>query len=103
MIDPASYKKEWLDSLRATNRGIDSALCEKMIRVLGLLESLVENGLNFVFKGGTSLILLVEKPERFSIDIDINTEESKEIVEATIETIMKNNLFKRYNEKESIK
>ncbi len=57
MIDPASYNKEWLDSLKAANKSIDPSLCEKMIRALGLLEELAANNLNFVFKGGTYLIL----------------------------------------------
>ncbi|MCF7920919.1 MAG: nucleotidyl transferase AbiEii/AbiGii toxin family protein [Candidatus Cloacimonetes bacterium] len=99
MIDTASYSREWLASLRAVNKGIDPSLCEKLIRALGLLEELVTKGLDFVFKGGTVLILLIEKPERFSIDIDINTEESKESVEAVIENIMKTGIFKRSVEK----
>jgi predicted nucleotidyltransferase component of viral defense system len=60
-----------------------------MIRALGLLEKLAESKLDFVFKGGTSLILLVEKPERFSIDIDINTTESKETIENILEDIIR--------------
>jgi len=99
MIDRVSYSKEWLDSLRAANNGIDPALCEKMIRALGLLEELASNDLNFVFKGGTSIILLIENPERFSIDIDINTKTPKASVEDVIKKIMKKDLFKRYIEK----
>lgn len=89
MIDPTSYGKEQLTKLRTANKGIDPTLCEKMIRALGLLEKLAESKLDFVFKGGTSLILLVEKPERFSIDIDINTTESKETIENIIEDIIR--------------
>jgi len=99
MIDPTSYGKEQLTKLRTANKGIDPTLCEKMIRALGLLEKLAESKLDFVFKGGTSLILLVEKPERFSIDIDINTTESKETIENILEDIVRQGLFKHYHEK----
>lgn len=42
-----------------------------MIYALHLLENLVTSGLEFVFKGGTSLVLLLDEDNRFSIDIDI--------------------------------
>lgn len=99
MIDNISYTKSWLDDLRVLNKKIDPILCEKMIRALGLLEALVTNKLDFVFKGGTSLILLIEKPERFSIDIDINTKASKDEVEKVINSFSGNSLFNRYIEK----
>jgi len=99
MISEYSYSKDWLDNLRVLNKKIDPSLCEKMIRALGLLETLVTNKLDFVFKGGTSLIIIIEKPERFSIDIDINTTTSKDEVEKVIESISGNNLFKKYIEK----
>jgi len=98
MIKENSYKSDWITKLRSKKRKIDPILCEKMIRALGLLEQLVINNLQFVFKGGTSLILLVEKPQRFSIDIDINTEESKEKLLNILETICSNDLFKRFEE-----
>ena len=44
---------------------------KKNIHALHLLEKLIEKELDFVFKGGTALILLLEEPIRFSIDIDI--------------------------------
>ena len=99
MIKENSYKSDWITKLRSKKRKIDPILCEKMIRALGLLEQLVINDLQFVFKGGTSLILLVEKPQRFSIDIDINTEESKEKLLNILEIICSNDLFKRFEEK----
>jgi len=98
MIKENSYKSGWITKLRSKKRKIDPILCEKMIRALGLLEQLAINNLQFVFKGGTSLILLVEKPQRFSIDIDINTEESKKKLLNILETICSNDLFKRFEE-----
>lgn len=51
-----------------------------MIRALALVEALVIEGLDFTFKGGTSLILILDRPYRLSIDADIITIESKEKV-----------------------
>jgi len=52
-------------------RGRDPILIEKMIMALTLVEELQLSGLDFIFKGGTSLLLLLGTPQRFSIDIDI--------------------------------
>ena len=38
---------------------------------MGLLEALARTELPFVFKGGTSLMLLLDSPKRLSVDIDI--------------------------------
>ncbi len=54
MIERTSYSIEWIDSLRKNNLGIDPNLCEKMIKALSLLELLVINKLDLIFKGGTS-------------------------------------------------
>jgi len=42
-----------------------------VIYALSLLESLQKSDLEFIFKGGTALMLLLQEPKRFSIDIDI--------------------------------
>jgi len=70
MIDVDSLSKEWLAERRKTQGG-DPELIEKMIHALYLLEQLKLTGLDFIFKGGTSLILLMDQPSRFSIDLDI--------------------------------
>ncbi|MCK4695877.1 MAG: nucleotidyl transferase AbiEii/AbiGii toxin family protein [Candidatus Cloacimonetes bacterium] len=98
MIKANSFNLDWLKNIRNKKRKIDPILCEKMIRALGLLEQLVINDLQFVFKGGTSLILLVKKPQRFSIDLDINTEESKENLINILNKICSEDLFKRFDE-----
>ena len=73
MIDSKSFTKEWLDNfrLRREHKGINVTILEKMVHALSLLEHLKIAGLDFVFKGGTSLVLLLQKDNRFSIDIDI--------------------------------
>ena len=42
-----------------------------MIFAFGLLEAIAKTGMPFCFKGGTSLMLLFEHPQRLSTDIDI--------------------------------
>jgi len=100
MIKANSFNSDWIKTLRSKKRKIDPILCEKMVRSLGLVEQLVINDLQFVFKGGTSLILLVKKPQRFSIDIDINTEESNEHLLNILNKICSKDFFKRFDENE---
>ena len=57
-------------AINGTLRG-DPKLVEKVVYAFGLLEQLKQAGLDFIFKGGTSLLLLTDPPSRFSIDIDI--------------------------------
>jgi len=47
------------------------ALAEQAVHCLELVAELVQEGLKFQFKGGNSLLLILEKPRRFSIDVDI--------------------------------
>lgn len=49
----------------------DPGLIERTVFAFGLLDALIEVGLPFVFKGGTSLMLLLKHPRRLSTDIDI--------------------------------
>lgn len=52
----------------------DPILLERAVYAFGLLEALVRVGMPFVFKGGTSLMLLMDPPRRLSTDIDIIAE-----------------------------
>ncbi|WP_198401169.1 nucleotidyl transferase AbiEii/AbiGii toxin family protein [Erysipelothrix larvae] len=51
--------------------GGDKAIFERVLFAFGLLQSLVDVNLDFVFKGGTCLLLFLDNPRRFSTDIDI--------------------------------
>lgn len=52
MIDPQSRSLEWIEQASGLIPNIaDTALVEKAIRALSLLESLVRSGCPFVFKG----------------------------------------------------
>lgn len=78
MITEKTYSKEWLlelkESLGSKKRHPDPGLIEKATKALHLLEELCKSDINFVFKGGTSLLLLLDEMHRLSIDIDIVVE-----------------------------
>ena len=70
MISEKSYTKERIKEIRGQSKR-DPILIERVLFAFGLLEALVRVDAPFVFKGGTCLMLLLEKPMRLSTDIDI--------------------------------
>lgn len=70
MIKNNSFSIEWISKV-SKNIKADRILVEKAIMAMALLEGLAESSLQFIFKGGTALMLLFQKPHRLSIDIDI--------------------------------
>lgn len=95
MIKEHCFTGEWLDRFKthSDHKHIDKIILEKMIYALHLLERLKFNGLDFVFKGGTSLILLLKEGNRFSIDIDIISNIAKEDLEKTINKVIDSSQF----------
>jgi hypothetical protein len=67
-----------------------------MIYALALLEAMVRHQLQFIFKGGTSLVILLPEPKRFSVDIDIITAHSKDELEAAFSSIVAEGRFKKW-------
>lgn len=94
MIDIRSLSAEWIAEKRSKFSN-DPALMESMIYALYLLEQLQLTGLDFIFKGGTSLILLMEEPKRFSVDIDIivNPNIKREELETYLSKIVESSVF----------
>ena len=68
-----NFLKNTIVILKRENPSVDLQLLEKTIGALYLLENLVSEGLKFIFKGGTSLVLLLNDLKRFSVDVDIIT------------------------------
>ena len=68
MILRESYTEEWIGRIQRVYK-IDPSLVEKVIMALTLLEQLKVGGLDFIFKGGTSLMLLLGEIKRLSIDM----------------------------------
>lgn len=99
MIDQKSYTKEWITSLRVKlGKRIDPKLIEKVIYAITFLEQLQLNGLEFVFKGGTALLLATETPKRVSIDIDIITLESENNIRKILDKISRLDMFIRWED-----
>ena len=98
MIKEHCFSEEWLDGFKKQkdHKRIDKIILEKMIYALHLLERLRTNGLDFVFKGDTSLVLLIEAENRFSIDIDIICNTKREKLEAILQKVVDSSNFKSF-------
>ena len=75
----------------------DPILIEKMILALTLLENLRASGLEFIFKGGTSLLLVMGTPMRFSIDLDILMENDFGL-DVAFQSVINQGVFHRFEE-----
>jgi hypothetical protein len=96
MIDLKTLSADWI-TVKRKKYCKDPTLMESMIYALYLLEQLQLSGLDFIFKGGTSLILLMKEPKRFSVDIDIivSPKISKEELEKHLSKIEETSAFTR--------
>lgn len=95
MIKDKCFTEEWLDQFKKQkdHKRIDKIILEKMIHALHLLERLKANGLDFVFKGGTSLVLLLKEGNRFSIDIDIICKAERKDLEQILNKVIDTSNF----------
>lgn len=62
MIDIGRINQEWIETVSNANRKADKIFVEKVIRAFLLLEGLSTDNIPFVFKGGTSFLLLRCRP-----------------------------------------
>ncbi|MCF6270992.1 MAG: nucleotidyl transferase AbiEii/AbiGii toxin family protein [Melioribacteraceae bacterium] len=70
LIKSECFTAKWIKTKKDETSG-NSVLIEKTIHAFALLGYLVQLEPNFIFKGGTSLLLHLPKIKRLSIDIDI--------------------------------
>jgi hypothetical protein len=89
MIKKESLSKERIEAVSKSHKKADKILVEKVIRALMLLEGLTTSGLNFIFKGGTALMLLFGSAKRLSIDIDIIVPDKDSDLSSILEKICK--------------
>lgn len=68
-----------------------------MIFALALVERLAQEGLPFVFKGGTCLVLLLGQLRRFSVDVDIVTTATPADVAAALARVCQQPPFQRFD------
>ena len=72
MIKQSSFSQEWINAVSEKYQYHDRNLIEKVIRAYSLLEMLVEKGCPAIWKGGSSLMLILgDSASRLSVDIDI--------------------------------
>jgi predicted nucleotidyltransferase component of viral defense system len=101
MITQNSITGEWIETVAKSHKA-DKNLVEKVIRALLLLEGLSESGLNFVFKGGTALMLLFNSEKRLSIDIDIIVPEKERVLTEILENICNTKGFTNFEKQNRI-
>lgn len=78
MLSKEIFTLEYIRELQERYKK-DPGLLERVMYAFGLLEALTQTGMKFVFKGGTSLLLLTEHPLRLSTDIDIIVEPGTDV------------------------
>ncbi len=98
MISSRARGIDWIRKIRADSQiPTDPILIEKMILALVLLEGLHNSGLDFVFKGGTCMLLVLGAPKRFSIDIDIVVNPD-EALDTALQSVIQEGIFHRFEE-----
>jgi hypothetical protein len=96
MIARHCFSKEWIAEQRKRFPKADPYLIERQLAAFELLGLLAQSEKQFVFKGGTALILLLPVARRLSIDLDIVGDFSIEELVA----VAKGSLFSRMEEDE---
>ncbi len=84
MLTPRSFSKEWITQQLQATGARDATNLEKCILSLELVGRLAQSGLDFVFKGGTCLVLHLHPIRRLSIDVDIASLEPLERVQQVL-------------------
>lgn len=70
MLSRDNYTAEYILKLWEAT-GADPSILERTVFAFGLLEAIQSVGMPFIFKGGTSLLVMLKEPRRLSTDIDI--------------------------------
>lgn len=102
MIDRAKLIPAWIDQASKNNNNADKILVDRVIHALLLLEGLVKQKLDFVFKGGTALMLRFGSAKRLSIDIDIIIPKRPENLNRVFNDLIKEQGFNRFELQERI-
>lgn len=85
MISPRCFEEAWIREQAAALKARDLRTLEKNILALELVSRLQRGGLEFIFKGGTSLALFFAPVRRLSIDVDILSLESIERLKSVLD------------------
>jgi hypothetical protein len=97
MIKKICVKKEFIRK-KSQEIGADPILVERVIFAFELLSFLVKGKIPLIFKGGTSLMLLMPELRRLSIDIDIVIGEEDTTLKNAFNALTSGSFFKRWEE-----
>ena len=100
MIDSKCFTAEWQAQKRVELGGCDPVLLEKTLLAFALLDALAGRGLEFIFKGGTSLILRLPRIRRLSVDADIICDQPDSELDRLLAEVSQSRLFTRMAEDE---
>jgi len=76
-------------------------LAEQAVHCLELVAELSLGGLSYQFKGGNSLLLILSEPKRFSIDVDVASDRTREEIEQVLDAIVpKYGVFTRWERRQ---
>ena len=94
MIDPLCFENKWMTDIKSGfSPSLDIALLERMIYAFELLGQLTKVNKDFIFKGGTALVLLLPEVKRLSIDIDVignfTEEQFSKVISDSVFTLVK--------------
>jgi hypothetical protein len=98
MISGECFTGGWQERKRAELGGCDPVLLEKTIHAIALLDALAGHGLEFVFKGGTSLLMRLPRVRRLSIDADILCQEPPDKLDRLLAEVARTPPFTRFTE-----
>ncbi len=86
VASPEYFTKEHIDGHKFD---ASASLAEQAIHCLECVTELAWAQLPFQFKGGNSILIILQNPKRFSIDVDIATNETPEAIEGVLDKIVR--------------
>lgn len=97
MIKPICFQEKWIRK-KSQELRIDPILIERVIFAFELLALLIKRNIDFVFKGGTSLMLMLPDFKRLSLDLDIIAKAEESNLENAFNKIIEESIFKKWDE-----
>ena len=102
MIAKDTLSKKHIEAEFKRMKMADPAVLERTMHAFVLLERLALSDMPFLFKGGTSLLLALGKPERVSVDIDIVCQVPKDKFESEMKEWVRHPPFTRWENDVSV-
>ena len=78
MLQRENYTADRINAIKEET-GANLPIIERTVFAFGLLEAICKVGMPFIFKGGTSLLVILNDPRRLSTDIDIVVEPGTDV------------------------